>query len=62
MLRIQADADARAAAREDGPLKVQLQKLHIEVKRKDEMLRQLKAAIKALEAKLAQVLKEHADE
>ena len=32
------------------------------LKLKDEMLRQLKAAIKALEAKLTQVMKEHADE
>jgi hypothetical protein len=38
------------------------QKLSTQLKLKDEMLRQLKAAIKALEAKLTQVMKEHADE
>lgn len=60
--RAQAEAEARAAARDEGPTKAQLSKLGSQLKLKDEMLRQLKAAIKALEAKLTQVMKEHADE
>ncbi|GFR41280.1 hypothetical protein Agub_g1955 [Astrephomene gubernaculifera] len=62
MQRVQAEAEARAVARDEGPTKAQLQKLSSQVKMKDEMLRQLKAAIKTLEAKLTQVMKEHADE
>lgn len=62
MLRVRAEAEARVVARDEGPTKAQLQKLATQVKMKDEMLRQLKSAIKALEAKLTQVMKEHADE
>ena len=62
MARARADAESRAVARDEGPTKAQLQKLSSQLKMKDEMLRQLKGAIKALEAKLTQVMKEHADE
>ncbi|KAG2443036.1 hypothetical protein HYH02_009451 [Chlamydomonas schloesseri] len=62
MLRVRAEAEARVVARDEGPTKAQLQKLATQVKMKDEMLRQLKSAIKALETKLTQVMKEHADE
>ncbi|GIL43063.1 hypothetical protein Vafri_829 [Volvox africanus] len=55
-------AAAAKAARDEGPTKAHLQKLNTQLKTKDEMLRQLRAAIKALEAKLTQVMKEHADE
>ncbi|GIL72907.1 hypothetical protein Vretifemale_3051 [Volvox reticuliferus] len=55
-------AAAAKAARDEGPTKAHLQKLNTQLKTKDAMLLQLRAAIKALEAKLTQVMKEHADE
>ncbi|KXZ56705.1 hypothetical protein GPECTOR_1g635 [Gonium pectorale] len=62
LLRVRTEAEAKVVARDEGPTKAKLQKLSGQLKMKDEMLRQLKAAIKALESKLTQVMKEHADE
>jgi uncharacterized protein YlxW (UPF0749 family) len=50
-----------AAPKEDAPNRLNMQKLHSELKSKDERLRQLRAAIKALEGKLASLLKEKTD-
>ncbi|KAG2499296.1 hypothetical protein HYH03_002874 [Edaphochlamys debaryana] len=63
LAKARLEADSKGVARgDDAALKQQIHKLSMQVKMKDEMLRQLKAAIKALEAKLTQVMKEHADE
>ncbi len=50
-----------AQPRDDAPSRVTVQKLHTELKLKDERLRQLRSAIKALEGKLSELLKEKTD-
>ncbi len=47
--------------REDAPSRLTVQKLHTELKLKDERLRQLRAAIKTLEGKLMGLLKDKTD-
>jgi hypothetical protein len=50
-----------AAKPEDAPSRAAVQKMQSELKQKDGRLRQLRAAIKALEAKLAELLQDKTD-
>lgn len=52
---------ASMAPKEEAPSRSTLQRLASELKVKDERLKQLRAAIKALEGKLASLLKEKTD-